>query len=78
MPADIAAGIDRTIRTRPPQDGSELVGWVAVVEWRTPDGERRFERFGEPVGNRTQLKGYLHGALYRSATTGFDERQQTG
>jgi len=75
MPADIAARIDRAIRTRPPEDGSELVGWVAVVEWRTPDGERHLERFGEPVRNGTQLKGYLHGALYRSVTSGFDERR---
>jgi hypothetical protein len=75
MATDIGTHIERSIRTRPPEEGAELVGWVTLVEWRTPDGERRVERYGEPAANPTQLKGYLHGALYRSVTTGFDERR---
>jgi hypothetical protein len=75
MAIDLASSLDVSIRSEPPVDGAELAGWVAVVEWRTPDGERRLERFGEPEWNGTQLKGYLHSALYRTVTSGFDDRR---
>jgi hypothetical protein len=75
MAIDLASSLDLSIRSKPPVDGAELVGWVAVAEWRTPDGGRRLERYGEPARNGTQLKGYLHSALYRTVTTGFDDRR---
>jgi hypothetical protein len=75
MASDVTSGIDLSVRDQPPVEGATLVGWVALVEWVTRDGERVFERFGEPSRNTTQLKGYLHGGLYRMATIGFDERR---
>ncbi len=66
--------IGRLLRAEPPVAGSRLEGWVALAEWTTPEGERRFELLGEPDEPRTQLKGYLHGGLYRMVTSGFDER----
>jgi hypothetical protein len=75
MASDLTSKIDASVRDEPPVEGATLVGWVALLEWVTPEGERVFERLGEPARNGTQLKGYLHGGLYRMATTGFDERR---
>ena len=75
MTNTLGSRIGRLLTAEPPVAGARLDGWVALVEWTTPEGERRFELLGEPVGPSTQLKGYLHGGLYRMVTSGFDERR---
>jgi hypothetical protein len=75
MDSDLVSRMGDLLRTEPPREGTRLRGWVMLAEWVTPEGERHFERFGEPSSNSTQLKGYLHGGIYRMVTTGFDERR---
>jgi hypothetical protein len=75
MDSDLVSRMGDLLRAEPPVERAQLRGWVMLAEWLTPEGERRFERFGEPSSNSTQLKGYLHGGLYRMVTTGFDERR---
>jgi hypothetical protein len=74
MNSDLVAQVGNSLFADPPVQGARLQGWALLAEWLTPEGERRFELFGQP-SNSTQMKGYLHGGLYRMATTGFDERR---
>ena len=75
MTTAIGSGIGELLKGEPPVEGARLDGWVALVEWTTLEGERLFELLGEPEEPTTQLKGYLHGGLYRMVTSGFDERR---
>lgn len=55
--------IDDVIRAEPPVDGASLVGWVALAEWKQPDGGELLVLFGKPEASLLQLKAYLHSGL---------------
>lgn len=49
-------------------DGAVLIGWVCVVEWMHPSGERWLTRLsgntrGDAHAPVWQMQGYLHNAL---------------
>jgi hypothetical protein len=55
-------------------DGAVVVGYAAVVEWMSPDGEKWLtletgNAMGEPLV-RWQLQGYLHNVLHDPAWQG--------
>jgi hypothetical protein len=50
-------------------DGAMLMGWVCVVEWMHPSGDRWLSRLsantqGDRPSASWQMQGYLHNALH--------------
>src|SRR5207249_4610784 len=56
--------IHDAIQAQAPFEGSRLVGWTIVAEWRTTDDERKLARLNSKDASHWQVSGYLHEALF--------------
>ena len=47
--------VDAVLRSEPPVEGASLVGWVALSEWVTPDGDPMLVLMGKPEASLLQI-----------------------
>jgi hypothetical protein len=58
------SSIHQAIQAQSPFEGAQLVGWMIVAEWVTPDEEKKLARLNSQDASQWQVSGYLHEALF--------------
>ena len=56
--------IEEALGALPLSPDASLNGWVALAEWRAPNGDIEITLIGSPDAHVVQVKGYLHEGLF--------------